>query len=157
MSRTLLVVLALLASTPAVAAELKLTAADGRTRTVTEAGLKAMPRTSLKLREQEVAPFEGVALRDLLETTGVLAAGGEMRGPALALVMVVRASDGYVVALPVSDLDPDFHPGRIVLADSWNGAPLPADEGPFRLVVEGEGRPARSAHSVVAIEIRNLR
>lgn len=157
MLRSALIALAVAAATPAFAAELKLTGPDGRVRVVTGAELKAMPRVALKLDPQEIAPFEGVAVRDLLTRAGVLRVGDEVRGPALALVMLFRARDGYVVALPVSDLDPDFHKGRIVLADSWNGEPLPADEAPFRLVVEGEGRPARSAYAVVAIEVKDLR
>lgn len=140
----------------AAAADLKLTGLDGETRVVSEAELKAMPRVRLKLAPQEIAPFEGVALKELLARTG-LAKADEVRGPMLAVVIVVRASDGYVVALPLADLDPAFGTRRIVLADSWNDKPLVAEEGPFHLIVEGDARPARSARSVVSIELKSMR
>ncbi|HTI67044.1 MAG TPA: hypothetical protein VL460_05790 [Caulobacteraceae bacterium] len=140
----------------AAAAELKLVGLKGEVRLVGETELKAMPRVRLKLEPRDIASFEGVPLGDLLAKTGLAKIDG-VRGPMLAVVIVVRASDGYVVALPLSDLDPAFRSGRIVLADTWNDKPLAADEGPFHLIVEGDARPARSAHSVVSIELRSLR
>lgn len=140
----------------AAAADLKLVALDGTVRMVSEAELKAMPRVALKLDSQEIAPFEGVLVKDILAKTG-LADASDVRGPALAVVMVFRATDGYVVALPLAELNPDFRRGRIVLADSWNAKPLPTDEAPFHLIVEGDGRPARSIHSLTTIELKSLR
>ncbi len=41
----------------------------------------------------------------------------------------------------------------MILADSVDGRPLPAAEGPYRLVVPGDRRPDRSVRQVVAIAV----
>jgi hypothetical protein len=159
MSKHSLALLALAAAAlagPAAAAELKLVGLKGETRIVDRAALDALPRISLKLEQQDAAPFEGVGLKTLLAEAGLVSFDAA-HGPLLAMVMVFRRSDGEVVALPLSDLDPAFHAGRIVVADTWDGRPLSAEEGPFRLIVEGEGRPARSARNLVSIELKRLR
>jgi len=42
------------------------------------------------------------------------------------------------------------------LADQADGKPLDPKEGPFRLVVDGDLKPARSARSVVEIDLKHL-
>jgi hypothetical protein len=42
----------------------------------------------------------------------------------------------------------------ILLADTKDGQPLPPREGPFRIVVPGEKRPARWVRQVTALEVR---
>ena len=42
---------------------------------------------------------------------------------------------------------------RIIVADKADGAVLGGDDGPFKLVVEGDLRPARGARQVVKIEV----
>ncbi len=49
-----------------------------------------------------------------------------------------------------------MRPDPVLVADRKDGKPLDAHEGPFRLVVPGDKRPARSARSIVKIEIRAL-
>ena len=113
-------------------------------------------------RADAAAPELGVPGPVLMENAGravFRALRGRMR-PCRVLVLAGpgnNGGDGYVVALPLADLDPAFHPGRIVLADSFGDKPLIPEAAPFQLVVEGEGRPARSAHSVVSIELKSLR
>jgi len=71
----------------------------------------------------------------------------------MADIVVIAAKDGYRVALALSDVDPGFGGCQIILADKVEGAALPAADGPFRLVVEGDARGARSARMVTAIKL----
>lgn len=80
--------------------------------------------------------------------------GQALRGPALADVLIVTAQDGYRVALSLAGVDPAISPQRTIIADRKAGQPLDPHEGPFRLVVEGDKRPARSARQVVSVELK---
>jgi DMSO/TMAO reductase YedYZ molybdopterin-dependent catalytic subunit len=56
-----------------------------------------------------------------------------------------------VFALP--ELDPEFATQTILLAYQVDGKPLPAGEGPFRVVVPQEKKPARWIREVTAIKV----
>lgn len=99
--------------------------------------------------------YEGPLLIDVLAKVGA-PTGKSLRGRALAQAVLVEASDGYVVALGLAEADPGTRAQRIILADKADGAPLNATDGPFRLVVEGDLRPARSARMVRKISIVRL-
>ncbi len=119
------------------------------------ADLAALPRHRVTLDihgTQHV--FEGAALIDVLARGGA-PHGEAMRGPALADVVLVTARDGYQIALALSDADPGISPHQIIIADRMDGAPI-AEDGPLRLVVEGDLRAARSARQVARIEWMRL-
>ena len=119
--------------------------------------LAALPQEAASItHEGKTAAFKGPLLTEVLKRVGA-PLGPALRGPALSDVVIVTASDGYTVALALSDLEPSIRPGKAVLADAMaDGAPLGAD-GPLRLVVDGDLKPARSARNVIAIELRRLR
>jgi hypothetical protein len=98
------------------------------------------------------ATYEGVALADLLGLAGVTF-GQTVRGPRLADVVVVEASDGYRVAFALAELDPGFTDRVVLLADRRDGQPFGKDDGPFRVIVPGEKRPARWIRQVTAIKL----
>jgi hypothetical protein len=81
-------------------------------------------------------------------------AGKGLHGPALADFVVVSAKDGYRVVLGLAETDPGVRTEKILLADRAEGAPLPPTEGPFRLVIEGDLRPVRSARMVTSIGVQ---
>ena len=81
--------------------------------------------------------------------------GEALRGAALASYIVVEAADGYRVVLSLAEVDPALSPTAVLLADTVDGHPIGADDGPFRLVVEGDARPARSARQVTTITVRS--
>ncbi len=70
------------------------------------------------------------------------------------LRVFVRAADGYEVLFALPELDPEFSARTIILAESVDGAALPAGTGPYRLVVPEEKKPARWIREVREIEIR---
>ena len=57
----------------------------------------------------------------------------------------------------LTEIDPAFTDSRILLADAADGSPLPATQGPFRLVVPNEKKGARSIRMLERIEVIRLR
>jgi DMSO/TMAO reductase YedYZ molybdopterin-dependent catalytic subunit len=96
--------------------------------------------------------FRGVDLVEILKRAGA-AQGEGLRGSHLRDIVRVECADGYVVVFALAELDPGLGARAVLLADSRDGAPLPASEGPWRLVIPDEKRPARWARQVTTIRI----
>ncbi|HTW56884.1 MAG TPA: molybdopterin-dependent oxidoreductase [Terriglobales bacterium] len=117
--------------------------------------LKAMPHTTVTIHNSHTnadETYSGVQLADLLAKVGA-PLGGDLRGKALANYVVATGSDGYKAVLALAEVDPSFHPGEVLVADTMNGKPLDAHSGPFKLVVTEDKRPARSVRNLVSIEL----
>jgi len=97
--------------------------------------------------------YSGVLLIDLLKQVGA-PTGKDVRGKTLAEYVVATGSDGYKAVLALAEVEPDFHPGDVLVADAMNGKPLDAKTGPFRLVVSDDKRPARSVRNLVSVELK---
>lgn len=97
--------------------------------------------------------YSGVPLIDLLKQVGA-PVGKDVRGKTLAEYVVATGSDGYKAVLALAEVEPDFHPGDVLVADAMNGKPLDAKTGPFRLVVSDDKRPARSVRNLVSVELK---
>ncbi|CAN5381808.1 hypothetical protein BH10PSE2_BH10PSE2_18010 [soil metagenome] len=137
----------------AEAQTLQLTGADGRVASVDAAAIAALPRVSVPLTIHGTAHvFEGPRLIDVLKPVGV-ETGEALRGPALAQGVVVRAADGYAVVYGLGELDAGLRANAIILADRVDGAPLAVEDGPFRVVVEGDLRPARAMRQVTSVQV----
>lgn len=124
--------------------------------TLQVADLKAMPHSDVTAtdRDGKEHRYSGVPLVDLLKQAGTTL-GGELRGKNLTKYVIVRASDGYEVLFTLPEIDPDFATRTILLADSVDGATLPAEAGPYRIVVPGDKKPTRWVRQVKAIEVRS--
>jgi hypothetical protein len=113
----------------------------------------ALPRSEAVLSAHgHTSQCSGVALAALAARAG-LPTGEALRGDALRLLLVVAARDGYRVAFTLGEIDPKLGGKPVLLADSCDGKPLAADNGPLRLVVPGEARAARSVRQVEAISV----
>lgn len=134
-----------------------LTGPAGQQRTISAAELAAMPHQSAMVAGEKgpARAYEGVPLTLLLQSVGA-PSGKTLRGPALAEVVVVTASDGYRVVLSLAETDPGVRSAKVLLADRSQGTALGATEGAFRLVVEGDLRPARAARMVTSIRVQAL-
>jgi len=152
-----LATLALPMTARAAQAAVTVTGEDGKSVTLSRQDLDALPQANASISHQgTIYGFKGALLYAVLKKVGA-PLDMEMRGAALSDVVIVTAADGYVVTLALSDLEPSIRPGKIILADATaDGAPLGKD-GPFRLVIDGDLKPARSERSVVSIEVRRLR
>ena len=95
-------------------------AVAGEPRTLARAELAALPVSQVSLRGHE---YTGVLLRDVLTPAEL----------ALNAPLVASAADGYTQTLAPEVLGRD----DALLAYAVDDAPLPAGEGPLRLVVPG--------------------
>ena len=130
---------------------------DGQTETLTAADIAKLPHAHVTLDHMGVTTdFSGPLLSDLLRDVGA-PMGVRLHGSGVNDVVFVTAADKYRVVLSLAEVDPSFHRNaKAILADLGDGKPLPAKEGPYRLVVDGDLKPSRAAYSVVAIELKHL-
>jgi hypothetical protein len=115
--------------------------------------IAGLPRQTITVTEEHgtTATYSGVDLDAVLVAAGA-PKGTAISGPALASYVLVRAADGYRVVFALPELDAAFTDRVTLLADQRNGAPLPPDLGPFRIIVPGEKRHARWIHAVTEID-----
>lgn len=146
-----------LAAGPALAQDsLTLRGADGRELAVTAADLADLPREQVPVEiHGQAQVYEGPLLFEVLARVGAPASDA-MKGLELAKAVRIIAEDGYQVVIGLGEADPGLRLNRIILADSADGAPLADGTGPFRVIIEDDIRPARSARQVVRIEIIDL-
>lgn len=112
---------------------------------LTAADLKSMPRKTVRVENehaQKAEVYEGVLVQDILKKAGATM-GPKLRGPAMAIYVLAGAADDYRVVFSLTEFDSEFQDSEILLADTVDGAPIPSDQGPFRLVVPHDKRPAR--------------
>jgi len=130
---------------------------NGETEVLTSAQLAALPHQTVTLsHEGKDTVYAGPTLSELLRDIGA-PMGVKLHGQGVNDVVFVTAADQYRVVLTLAEVDPSFHKGaKVILADQADGKPLDPKEGPFRLVVDGDLKPARSARSVVEIDLKHL-
>lgn len=97
--------------------------------------------------------YSGVMLATILQKAGATM-GKELKGENLTKYAVIEASDGYHVVFALAELDQAFTDRKIILADQADGKPLPLADGPFRIIVQDEKRPARCIKQVTSITVR---
>lgn len=130
---------------------------DGMDRTVSVAQLSTLPRVSgTATAHGTTFRYEGVNLRDVLRA-GEFTSVDSLRGPQLRRVLLVVGADGYAAAIALADLDPSIGGRTCILVDREDGAALPADRGPYRVIIEGDVRPSRWVRQVVRLEIVDVR
>jgi hypothetical protein len=118
--------------------------------------LKSLPRatvTTYNPHEKTNETYTGVPLIEILKKVGA-PAGSDVHGKALAEYVIATGSDGYKAVLALAEVEPDFHPGDVIVADTLDGNPIDPKTGPFRLVVSDDKRPARSVRNLVSVELK---
>jgi hypothetical protein len=101
----------------------------------------------------ETHRYAGVPVRLLLDKAGA-PLGEKLRGKAMQLTVLARASDGYAVAFALTEFDERFTDRTIYLADGEDGHPLDAKWGPLALIIPGDRTPARWARMIVSIDVQ---
>lgn len=91
-------------------------------------------------------------LEDLLQKAGV-PHGEQLRGRAMATYVIAEADDDYRVVFSLAELDSGILDSEVIVADTMDGAPLAAKQGPFRLVAPHEKRPARWVRMLKSITV----
>jgi hypothetical protein len=126
---------------------------EGKPVRITAEELTRLAQHPIKASEHGTpATFEGVILSDVLAKVGV-PFGEKLRGKALSQYLLVEAADGYRSVFALPELDPAFSEKRVYLVTKRDGKPLSEKEGPFRIVVPDEKRPARWVRQVTALRI----
>jgi DMSO/TMAO reductase YedYZ molybdopterin-dependent catalytic subunit len=106
-----------------------------------------------KDRDAKDHTYSGALLSDILQKAGVTMAA-QLKGENLSKYLWVEASDGYQVIFALAELDKSFTDRLIILADKMDGKPLPAGDGPFRIIVQDEKKPARCIKQVTSMRIQ---
>ncbi len=132
--------------TGAVKAPLTLSATD----------LRAMPRTKVEAQDDSrTVTYEGVLVGEILKRAGA-PVGDALRGDAVASYVVAHAADGYRAVYSLAELDNAFTPSDVIVADTIDGKPLFAYQGPWRLVTPKDLRGARSVRLLHRLEVVRL-
>jgi len=92
--------------------------------------------------------YSGVMLSDILQKAGVV-----MNRESLTKYLLVDASDGYQIIFALAELDKSFTDRVIILADTVDGKPLALGDGPFRIIVQDEKKPARCIKQVTSMKV----
>jgi hypothetical protein len=149
----------LLLSSTALLAQLQMEVEGGAQKTMTPSQFQQLQHQTLSVKNPHsniVENYEGVPLRTLLDSMGV--AGGEkLRGPELRKYILISAKDGYEVVLAIPEADPAFQSNQILVADKMDGKPLDEKNGPLKLVVPEDQRPARWVRMVTKISVRTAK
>ena len=93
----------------------------------------------MKTRTADVV-YEGVLVGELLKRAGVAARRGSARQRPRQLCAWPAPRDGYQVVFSLAELDPGFTTNDIIVADTIDGKPLFAYQGPFRIVAPKDTR-----------------
>jgi len=120
--------------------------------------LKSMPRTQVEVKDEDgrVVQYEGVLVAELLKKAGA-PLGSELRGNAMATYVAAVATDGYQVVFSLAELDPVMTSNQIIIADTIDGKPLFAYQGPLRIVAPKDSRPARSLRMLERLDVVRLK
>ncbi|MGP0065641.1 MAG: molybdopterin-dependent oxidoreductase [Isosphaeraceae bacterium] len=113
-----------------------------------------LPRQTLRAKGHDgvESRYEGVSLIEILSRAGV-PTGKELRGKAMALFVVVEASDGYRAVFGLAELDAEFTDRVVLLADRRDDKPLPTQAGTLQVVVPGEKKHARWVRQVIRLRV----
>jgi hypothetical protein len=118
------------------------------------ATLRDLPRQRAQMDVHgQALDCTGVTLAALLQKTRAMPTT-PLRGPQLARVVDVHAADGDRVVFSLGELDASLGQAQVILADQCQGKPLDTHDGPLRLIVPSDARPARSVRQVTRITVR---
>src|SRR5262249_14288753 len=108
------------------------------------AEIKSLPSATVSAKDHSgnTARYEGVPLAELLRRAGV-PQGEALRGNALQLCLMVKATDGYKAVFTLAELDPALTDKHVLLAFRRDGVDLDSTAGPLRIVVPDEKRQVR--------------
>ncbi len=101
------------------------------------------------------AEYQCVDLREILRGADVVE-GKALSGTHLLSYVLAEGSDGYQALFSLAELDPLLGNHSPLVCFARDGAPLPTEEGPLRLVTEAESRHARWVRHLRRISVGRL-
>jgi hypothetical protein len=129
---------------------------NGKSITVTPQLLQGLDREQATMINHG-APhtYEGVLLTELLRLVDA-PTGARLHADADRDYLVVTGADNFRAVYSLAETDGSVQRHPTILADKMDGAPLTAHDAPYRLVVDGDQKPARSVFGVLKIEVKAL-
>ena len=125
--------------------------------TIAAKDLADLPRHTAVLNDHgKQISYEGALMHDVLARAGIDFSKG-LHGKQLSSYVAALANDGYEVVYALAEFDPTVTDSGIILADKRDGLALAADEGPLRVVVPHDARPARSLKLLREIDVVQLK
>ncbi len=139
------------------AATLTVVGKAGTSRDYTMAELSAMPRIEVVVEESGSSRTvsRGPSIREPMTRQGA-PSGQALRGRAKLLAVVAEASDGYRAGYMLSEIDEQFGGRVAIVALTQDGRPLPARDGPLRVVVPEDRHRARWVRQLVRLRLVTL-
>ncbi len=148
--------LATTAAAKAAPARTVIVGLGGKTLVVTPAVLDGLDRDEATMVDKGAAhTYQGVRLTELLRRVDA-PTGARLHATADRDYLVVTGGDGFRAVYSLAETDPSVQRHAVILADRMDGAPLSAHDAPYRLVVDGDQKPARSVYAVTKIELKAL-
>jgi DMSO/TMAO reductase YedYZ molybdopterin-dependent catalytic subunit len=122
--------------------------------TIDPAYLQKFTQTTVtrKDRDGKDHTYSGVIVADILKNAGVTL-GPDLKGENLTKYLLVEASDGYQVIFALAELDKGYTDRTIILANQVDGKPLAPGDGPYRIIVQDEKKPARCIKQVTGMQV----
>jgi DMSO/TMAO reductase YedYZ molybdopterin-dependent catalytic subunit len=128
----------------------------GKTLVVTPAVLADLDRAEATMINHSTPhTYEGVRLTELLRLVGA-PTGARIHADADRDYLVVTGGDGFRAVFSLAETDSSVQHRAVILADKMDGAPLLAHDAPYRIVVDGDQKPARSVYAITRIEVKVL-
>jgi DMSO/TMAO reductase YedYZ molybdopterin-dependent catalytic subunit len=123
--------------------------------TLDAASLNQYTQTTVARKDKEGKDhnYTGVTLLEILKKAGVTMEEA-LKGKNLTKYLLVEASDNYQVVFALAELDKSYTDRAIILASTVDGKALPEGEGPFRIIVQDEKKPARCVRQVIGLKVQ---
>jgi hypothetical protein len=123
---------------------------------LTQAEFQALAHVTVKVHNGHSnvdETYSGVPLATLLAMVNA-PMGKELHGESLAVYVIATGTDGYSAVLSLAEVDPSFHGGDVIVADTREGQPL-GKNGPFQLIVSEDKHPARWVRNLNSIALQS--
>ncbi|HWF77586.1 MAG TPA: molybdopterin-dependent oxidoreductase [Caulobacteraceae bacterium] len=144
------------APAPATPEQTVVVGPTGKSIVVTPKLLEGMDREqATMINHGQSHTYEGVLLTELLRLVGA-PTGARLHAGADRNYLVVTGGDGFRAVYSLAETDGSVQRRPVILADKMDGAPLIPHDAPYRLVVDGDQKPARSVYAVSKIEVKVL-
>lgn len=119
--------------------------------------LAKLPQHTIQVKEHnKTISYTGVLIHDVLLKAGA-PMDAQLRGKALSNYVLATARDGYAVVYALPEFDPAFIDAQPLIAGQADGQPLTENQGPWRIVMPQDKKPARSLRMLQRIEVVQLR
>lgn len=125
--------------------------------TLSEADLATLPQVTAVMNDHgKQVTYQGVLMHDVLVKAGIDFGTG-LHGKQLATYVLAKGKDGYEVVFALSAFDPTLQESGITIAEKREGQPLNEKEGPLRVVVPQDKRPARCLRMLQEVDVISLK